>query len=126
MSDQSLQQVMSGAAWDAFCDSLKSAGATILGDETPASAPDRAEGFRYLSRLTRLSLEMMLEFADPDFPVFYAASHDTIKVFAPNPDTLYPGANPQGGAARGKRIDPSPDPRGASDNGSSRPAGARR
>jgi len=83
------RRVWSGAAWNEFCEQLKAAGATILRPETPNSALDRAEGWRYLSRLTRLSLEMMLEFADPDFPVFYAASHDTIKVFAPNPDNLY-------------------------------------
>jgi hypothetical protein len=89
MSDEALRRVRSGESWAAFCDALKAAGATVLGEGTPAGELDRSEGFRYLSRLTRLSLEMMLEFADPDFPVFYAASHDTIKVFAPNPDTLY-------------------------------------
>jgi hypothetical protein len=36
---------------------------------------------------------MMLEFADPDFPVFYAASDDTIKVFLPNPDNIYANAS---------------------------------
>lgn len=81
--------VLSGAVWSEFCERLKAAGATILRPETPSTALDRAEGWRYLSRLTRLSLEMMLEFADPDFPVFYSASHDTLKVFAPNPDNSY-------------------------------------
>lgn len=83
------QQESFDTAWIDFCERLKGAAATIRRPETPATALDRAEGWRYLSRLTRLSLEMMLEFADPDFPVFYAASHDTIKVFAPNPDNLY-------------------------------------
>lgn len=81
--------VLSGASWDAYCEALKAAREVIVASAAPATELDRAEAWRFLSRLTRLSLEMMLEFADPDFPVFYAASHDTIKLFAPNPDNLY-------------------------------------
>lgn len=77
------------AAWARFCDELKAAGRTILRPEAPHTLLDRAEGWRLLSRYTRLGLQMMLEFADPDFPVFYAASDDTIKVFLPNPDNIY-------------------------------------
>jgi len=83
------KQVLSGASWAEFCDALKAAGQVILRPETPVTELDRAEGWRLLSRYTRLGLQMMLEFADPDFPVFYAASDDTIKVFLPNPDNIY-------------------------------------
>jgi hypothetical protein len=66
-------------------------------DATVATAEDaRAEGWRYLSRLARMGLEMMVEFADADFPVFYAASHDTVKIFAPNPDNNYLNATISG------------------------------
>ena len=81
--------VVSGQAWDEFCDSLKRAGQQILRPEAPVSALDRAEGFRYLSRLLRIGLEMHLEFADPDFPGFFAPSHETAKIGADNPDNLY-------------------------------------
>jgi hypothetical protein len=77
------------ASWEAFCDSLKAAGQTILRPEAPDTELDRAEGWRLLTRYVRLGLQMMLECADPDFPVFYAASDDTIKVFLPNPDNIY-------------------------------------
>ncbi len=87
--DDARERVMTGETWSAFCDSLKAAGEVILRPEAPASELDRAEGWRYLSRLTRLGLEMMLEFADPDFPVFYAASHQTVKVGSDNPDNTY-------------------------------------
>jgi hypothetical protein len=87
--DETLAKVMSGRTWEEFCDGLKAAGATILRSETPATELDRAEGFRYLSRLTRVGLEMMLECGDPDFPVFYQASNTTIKIGADNPDNLY-------------------------------------
>lgn len=81
--------VISGRAWEQFCDSLKRAGAQVLRAEAPASELDRAEGFRYLTRLLRLGLEMHLEHADPDFPGFFAPSHETAKIGADNPDNLY-------------------------------------
>ena len=71
-------RVISGASWAQFCDALKAAGAEVLRPETPATELDRAEGWRYLTRLTRVGLEMMLEFGNPDFPVFYQASNTTI------------------------------------------------
>jgi hypothetical protein len=81
--------VISGRAWEQFCDSLKRAGAQVLRAEAPASELDRAEGYRYLTRLLRLGLEMHLEYADPDFPGFFAPSHETAKIGADNPDNLY-------------------------------------
>ena len=81
--------VLSGRAWDDFCDTLKRAGRQVLRDEAPATALDRAEGWRYLTRLLRIGLEMHLEFADPDFPGFFAPSHETGKIGADNPDNLY-------------------------------------
>lgn len=87
--DEALVRVLSGRTWEEFCDALKAAGQVVLRPETPATELDRAEGWRYLSRLTRVGLEMMLECADPDFPVFYQASHTTAKIGADNPDNLY-------------------------------------
>jgi hypothetical protein len=81
--------VVSGAAWDQFCDALKQAGRQILRPETPTSELDRAEGWRYLTRLLRIGLEMHLEFADPDFPGFFLPSHETGKIGADNPDNRY-------------------------------------
>lgn len=78
-----------GRVWDEFCDALKRAGRQVLRPEAPVSELDRAEGFRYLSRLLRIGLEMHLEYADPDFPGFLAPSHETGKIGADNPDNLY-------------------------------------
>ncbi len=86
---EALPRVLSGQSWEDFCDGLKAAGREVLRPETPATQLDRAEGFRYLSRLTRAALERMLEFADPDFPEFYALSHETIKIGSDNPDNTY-------------------------------------
>ena len=82
-------RVISGASWAQFCDALKAAGAEVLRPETPATELDRAEGWRYLTRLTRVGLEMMLEFGNPDFPVFYQASNTTLKIGGDNPDNVY-------------------------------------
>lgn len=78
----------SGEAWDAFCESLKRAGRTIL-----ASAPDhpvdRAEGIRYLTRLTRLAWKLCLEHADPAAPELIQYMGPTQKFGVDNPDQLY-------------------------------------
>ena len=88
--------ILSGQAWAEFCDALKTAGAAIMRPETPATPLDRAEAWRFLSRLARVGLEMNVECADPDFPVFYRATHDTIKILGDNPDTNYANATISG------------------------------
>ncbi|RJF92554.1 DUF1214 domain-containing protein [Noviherbaspirillum saxi] len=89
MTESVEQQLVSGQTWDAFCDILKRAGQQILRPEAPNDAFNRAEGFRYLSRLMRIALEMHVEYADPDFPGFLIPSHETAKIGADNPDNLY-------------------------------------
>jgi hypothetical protein len=84
-----VSRVVSGKAWEDFCDALKDAGQQILRPEAPSTELDRAEGWRYLTRLLRLGLESKLEFADTDFPVSYALSHTTAKIGADNPDNIY-------------------------------------
>lgn len=81
--------VMTGQAWRDFCRALERAGEIILQPDAAANPLDRAEGFRYLSRLTRIALDMNLEWADPDFPGFYQASNTTAKIGADNPDNHY-------------------------------------
>ena len=85
-------RVMQGESWRNFCRALEAAGEIVLAPATPAAPIDRAEGYRYLTRLARIGLEMMLEHADPDFPTFYAASHPTGKIGGDNPDNLYQNA----------------------------------
>src|SRR5690606_42034059 len=96
-NEDALTRVLNGQSWADFCDALKAAGQVVLRPETPVTEIDRAEGWRYLSRLTRVALEMMLECDDPDFPLLYKASHTTVKIGAEYPanhymnSTLYPG-----------------------------------
>ncbi|HRF89054.1 MAG TPA: hypothetical protein PK244_10715, partial [Pseudomonadales bacterium] len=67
--EASIARVMDGRSWDDFCDALKKAGHDIVLAETaPKNALDRAEGWRYLARLTRGALESFLEAADTQAP----------------------------------------------------------
>jgi len=85
-------RIMDGTAWEEFCDTLKSAGAVILRERSPKNGLDRAEGYRYLSRLTRLALEKFVEHNDPTTPRFYRLSHETGKIGCDNPDSYYQNA----------------------------------
>ncbi|WP_257549350.1 DUF1214 domain-containing protein [Sphingopyxis sp. DBS4] len=99
MSDDRL---LSPDVWRDFCRRLEAAGEIVTGAEAAANPLDRTEGYRYLTRLLRIALDMQLEHADPDFPSFYAASHETAKIGADNPDNIYMNAAVSG--ARSYRI----------------------
>lgn len=83
------QRIVSGKAWEEFCDSLKLAGASLFYPGAPRDPFQQAEGLRYLTRLTRGGLEAFLEFGDPAFPVLRRTAHETIKLGADNPDNQY-------------------------------------
>lgn len=85
-------RILSGAVWRDFCRALERAGEVVLRPGSPLDPFDRAEGFRYLSRLTRVALESYLEFADPLFPVLRRPAHETVKIGADNPDNYYQSA----------------------------------
>ncbi|HEX7307374.1 DUF1214 domain-containing protein [Lentzea sp.] len=83
---------MPDQAWSEFCRALEKAGEVVLsGPDTPL---DRAEGYRYLARLTREMLYSCLDNADPDFPRFHEL--DLVKIGADNPDNVYLSANIRG------------------------------
>ena len=86
------EAVLTGQAWTDFCRALEQAGQVVLkGPDTPL---DRAEGFRYLSRLLRNSLYATLENSDPDQPRWQGL--DLVKIGADNPDNVYHSAPVKG------------------------------
>ncbi|MBI5499207.1 MAG: DUF1214 domain-containing protein [Deltaproteobacteria bacterium] len=87
--DEATRRVVEGATWAEFCDTLKSAGDVILHGSRAEDVLDRAEGFRYLSRLTRAALEAFVEHADPLAPVLFRPVHETAKMGADHPDNHY-------------------------------------
>jgi hypothetical protein len=90
------RRVVSGRAWEEFCDALKSAGAAVSGAGAPLDPLTQAEGYRYLSRLTRAGLEAFLEHADPAAPQLRRLVHETVKLGADNPDNHYLNATISG------------------------------
>lgn len=75
--------------WRAFCARLADAGEVLMRPAAPADALDQAEGLRYLSRLTRTALNMLVDSSDPDFPRLFQLADDRIKIGADNPDNIY-------------------------------------
>ncbi|MEP9416329.1 hypothetical protein ABLE92_18615 [Gordonia sp. VNQ95] len=94
--DVAQARVASGQAWEEFCDTLKSAGASIMYPGTPTDPLTQAEGYRYLSRLTRAGLEAFVEYADPRAPVLRRMIHETAKMGSDNPDNHYQNATIDG------------------------------
>jgi hypothetical protein len=91
------RRVVSGQAWAEWCDTLKSAGAALTSPGCPTSPLDQAEGYRYLTRLVRGSLENYLECNDPHAPTLVSLANGLrdapVKLGADNPDNLYLNAN---------------------------------
>lgn len=99
-------RVLDGSVWAEFCDTLKVAGGVLTGRGAPDDPLDRAEGVRYLSRVTRAALEAFVEFSDPRAPVLHRPVHETVKMGADNPDLIYQNAQISGEydyRLRGKR-----------------------
>jgi hypothetical protein len=96
MTAEAERRILDGTTWREFCRALERAGEVVLRAETPANAFDRAEGFRYLTRLLRAGLEGQVEFADPRFPGFFQLANETIKIGNDNPDNVYRNANVSG------------------------------
>ncbi|MGV9709542.1 hypothetical protein ACWDTI_02600 [Gordonia sp. NPDC003424] len=90
------QRIVSGKSWEEFCDTLKAAGAAIVFPGTPTDPLTQAEGYRYLSRLTRAGLEAFIEYADPRAPVLRRMIHETAKMGSDNPDNYYMNATIDG------------------------------
>jgi hypothetical protein len=83
------KRVVDGTSWHELCDALKRAGDIVLAPDQPADPLTRAEGFRYLSRLTRAALQTFVEHDDPRAPVLQRVIHETAKMGADNPDNVY-------------------------------------
>jgi len=100
------ERVVSGKAWEEFCDTLKAAGAATLYGNAPMDPFNQAEAYRYLTRLTRAGLENFVEYADVAFPTLRCMVHETVKLGADNPDNFYQNAQISGKyeyIIRGKR-----------------------
>ncbi len=64
-------KTMSVAAWEAFCEALKPAGAVLARATTPDDELTQAEGLRKLVRMIRMGFEAALEYGDTSHPEVY-------------------------------------------------------
>ncbi|GAB1423647.1 DUF1214 domain-containing protein [Thauera terpenica] len=81
--------LVSGRLWDEYCDAIKRVGRHLLRPEAPRDAFNQAEGVRYLTRMVRAGLELMVEAGTPEFPRFSDPAGGFIKIGGDNPDNLY-------------------------------------
>jgi hypothetical protein len=85
--------VVSGRAWQEFCDSLRQAGDQVLRPDVPARPLDRASGFRHLLALIHIGIDQAFGRADPWDPSFGQVSRtDLYKWGLDCPDAAYRGA----------------------------------
>ncbi len=77
------------AAWIRYAERIKSAGERITGAGYPDEARLRAEGYRYVERLTHLAHQIYVEFGDPMRPVLFRYGDDTTPFGATNTDNNY-------------------------------------
>lgn len=96
MQDVHEERILTGKAWEEYCDTIKAAGTAMLFPGAPQDAFNQAEGYRYLSRLVRGGIEAFIEYADPLFPRFQRMVHETVKLGADNPDNFYVSARVSG------------------------------
>lgn len=85
MGEELLDKVRSGEIWQEFCDALKQSGQLVL-DNGRDEPLERAEGFRYLARITRHALKSLIDRPDPARPCF---DFDTPRIGGDNPDFRY-------------------------------------
>jgi hypothetical protein len=93
------ESITNGAAWEQLSETLRGASKLVLGPGVPDAARDRAEGFRYLTRLLAAGLVTCVEFADGDYPEFGRMVDPAMKWGLDCPDCLYLYATVRGGAA---------------------------
>lgn len=94
--DAHAERLVTGRAWEDYCDTLKAAGAALLHGDAPLDPFNQVEGYRYLARLTRAGLEAFIDHADPAFPSLRRMVHETVKMGADNPDNAYYNAQLSG------------------------------
>ena len=87
--DIAARRVVSGEAWNEFCDTLKAAGAALHFPGAPQDPFNQAEGYRYLSRIARAGLMAFVEHADAKAPVLHRVVNEVTKLGADNPDNFY-------------------------------------
>jgi hypothetical protein len=76
-------------AWSSLLEKLDRASRMVLGSEGATNDLERAEGMRFLTRLTSAAFDMLIEHGDPACPSFVRLMTEHRKFYGDNPDTDY-------------------------------------
>src|SRR5690606_35331067 len=90
MTDKAAQRLLSGRAWDDFCETLRRTGHMIeqFGDQV--SELDRVEWYRILTRFVRMGFEHYVECSEPTRPRFHEMTwRQSINFTSPLQDHLF-------------------------------------
>jgi hypothetical protein len=68
MDDKAAERLLSGRAWDDFCEQVRLAGHMVDRFGDTADALDRAEWYRFVTRLMRNGFERFMENCEPERP----------------------------------------------------------
>jgi hypothetical protein len=89
MSNRASERLLSGRAWDDFCEVIRLAGHTLERWQLEPDELERAEWYRFLTRLLRNGLERFVENREPYRPRLRDASwRSSINVQSPDQDHL--------------------------------------
>jgi hypothetical protein len=77
------------AAWDEFCDRLKTAGERVFKDHNPPSGAHRVDGFRFLTQNLGQAFDLALETRDTRYPMLHTFCHPTRKIGGDCADFTY-------------------------------------
>jgi Protein of unknown function (DUF1214) len=77
------------AAWDEFCDRLKSAGQRVFKDYNATSGLHRADGFRFLTQNLGQAFDLALETKDTRYPAIHMFCSPTRKLGGDCADFIY-------------------------------------
>jgi hypothetical protein len=89
VNPRSAERLLSGAAWEDFCENLKVAGRIVDDFGEEPSELERAEWYRFLTRLVRNGFERFVENCEPERPRLRDAPwRQSINVQCPDQDHL--------------------------------------
>lgn len=90
MTQKAANRVLSGQAWDDFCDTLKNTGHMIEQFGDTVTDLDRTEWYRFLSRYIRMGFEHYVECSEPTRPRFHEMTwRQTINFTSPLQDHFF-------------------------------------
>lgn len=78
-----------GEAFDGWITAQQEAARIMAEADVPDDPVDRAEGYRWLTRLASLAQDWFVEKADPLHPVLFVAQNEYRKLMVDNPDVQY-------------------------------------